>query len=243
MMRTSGAAVVWVEPHRLQAGSQVRRPGGLPDPDTLAQALSGLPGGPSHWIVDDLCAPAVLLRDVLGLPKGVEARDAFFQWRYAQSLGLEGPQSVQALAVDSDWLLAGLPRELLDGWLQVATKLNRPVQSMVPRWLWLYNRLAPSQTGPGLLLSLDSSPDGNHTGSLVAWGSRLSLLRQWGDPAPLGIWITERILPTLAYLQREGTLPQGLWVWCGSTPDPATWSEVPVPIHVMPPDVPATEAL
>ncbi|WP_005037309.1 hypothetical protein [Holophaga foetida] len=237
MIRSSGGPVVWVEPSRLQAGGQTKAPGGVPTEDHLAQVLAPLPAGPTRWIVDDLWAPSLFLQDVVELPKGTEAREAFFQWRYTQGLGLEGPQAVQALAIGSAWLLVGIPQSLVEPWTQVAAKLARPIFAMVPRWLWLYNRLAPSQETPGMLLSLAPAESGTFTGSLVAWGGTLSLIRQWHEPADANTWMQERVLPTLAYLQREGSMPHGLWIWGSST-----WPSGPVPHHILPPEIPAQEA-
>lgn len=237
MIKPSGDPVVWMEPRRLHAGGHAKAPGGLPSPDDLAQLLATLPTGPTRWIVDDLWAPALFLQDVVELPKATEAREAFFQWRYTQGLGLETPQAVQALAIGSAWLLVGISQELVEPWSQVATKLGRPILAMVPRWVWLYNRLAPSQEAPGMLLSLAPGEDGTFTGSLVAWGGTLSLIRQWHDPADADTWMQERILPTVAYLQREGTTPQGLWIWGSSI-----WPSGPVPHHILPPEIPTEEA-
>lgn len=237
MIKPSGSPVVWMEPQRLQAGNQVKNPGGIPSPDDLAQVLAALPAGPTRWIIDDSFSPALFLQDVVELPKGTEAREAFFQWRYTQGLGLEGPQSVQSLPIGSAWLLVGIPQALVEPWTQVAVKLSRPILAMVPRWLWLYNRLAPSMEAPGMLLSLAPAGDKTFTGSLVAWGSNLNLIRQWHEAADADTWMQERVLPTLAYLQREGTTPQGLWVWGSST-----WPSGSLPIHILPPEIPAQEA-
>lgn len=242
MIGSSGNPVVWVEPHRLKAGGQNRTTEGFPSPDDLAQALASLPTGPTHWIVDDLWAPTLFSQDVVELPKGTEAREAFFQWRYAQGLGLEAPQAVQALPIGNAWLLVGIPKALLEPWTQVATRLGRPIQAMVPRWLWLYNRLAPSQEAPGILLSLAASEEGRFTGSLVAWGSTLNLIRQWQESADVETWMRERILPTIAYLQREGTNPQGIWIW-GGPMGSGHWPAGPVAFHLLPPEIPAQEVI
>ncbi|MBI4911461.1 MAG: hypothetical protein HY823_01885 [Acidobacteria bacterium] len=233
------AGVLWLEPNRLRAGNQHRVLEGLPTEDQLAQALSSLPQGPSLWILDDLWAPAALLRDIVEIPSGPEAQDAFFRWRFAQATALEGEHAVQALQVDAGvWLLAGLPQDLRDAWLALALRLGRPIHGLVPRWVWLYNRLAPSREAPGILLSLCPAGGGRFTGTLAAWGRSLTLLRQWREPAEVEIWHAERLLPTVAFLQREGRGPQDLWIWGASK-----WPESALPSHLIQPEIPSTEAL
>jgi len=238
-LRPSQASMVWLEPHRVHAGDQVRHLGTLPDEDQLAQVLSGLPQGPSKWIVDDLWTPALLLKDILELPGGTEARDAFFRWRYSQHLALEEPQSVQALEIEeASWLLVGMPQALRESWLQVALRLGRPIHALLPRWLWIYNRLAPNLQGPGMLLSLSEDEDGCFTGTLVVWGRTLTLLRQWHEPASREAWMEERVLPTAAFLQRESRSPQELLVW-----GTGSWPQGVLPARVLPFEIPAQEAL
>ena len=188
--------------------------------------------------MDDRWAPALLLKDFVELPAGTEARDAFFRWRYMQHLVLEVPQSVQALEVEeASWLLVGLPEALRESWLQLAQHMGRPIHTLVPRWLWLYNRLAPSLQGPGMLLSLAPAADGGCVGTLAAWGRTLTLLRQWSEPASPAAWMEERVLPTASFLQREDQTPQALYVW--GAPD---WPENPFETRVLPFEVPAQEA-
>ncbi|BDU76674.1 hypothetical protein [Mesoterricola sediminis] len=236
---TKQASMVWLEPHRVHAGGHARALRGDLTPDVLAMALEGLPAGPTHWVVDDAWIPSILLRDIVEVPAGAEARDAFFKWRFAQTLALEAPQSVQALDLgEQAWLLAGVAEATRESWIQTSMTLGRPMRRLVPRWLWLYNRLAPTREVPGMLLSLCPDGNGGYTGSLAAWGRNLALLRQWADPAPPEVWIQERVLPSAAYLQRESRPPQELVVWGA----PA-WPEGPVPARILPPDIPAQEAL
>ena len=237
-LKPKQASVVWLEPHRMHAGGKIRALQGAPDEALLAQVLADLPPGPSRWVVDDLWVPALLMRDIVEVPTGAEAREAFFRWRYTQSLGSEGPQFVQALALDEHaWLLAGMSQLLRDHWLQAATASGHPVRSLLPRWLWLYNRLAPTRQAPGLLLSLCPTGDGQYSGTLAAWGKELILLRQWAEPAPPEAWNQERILPTIAYLQRDARTPQELQVWGA-----AQWPEsLPLPVRILPPGIPAQE--
>jgi hypothetical protein len=235
----SQASMVWLEPHRVHAGSQTKNLGAFPDEDQLAQALSNLPQGPSLWVVDDLWTPALLLKDILELPGGNEPRDAFFRWRYAQHLALAEPQSVQALAIeDTAWLLVGMPLALRESWLQLAQRLGRPIHALLPRWLWLYNRLAPSLQAPGMLLSLCEDEDGYFTGTLAVWGRSLTLLRQWEEPASREAWMEERVVPTTAFLQRESRSPQELLIWGAGS-----WPEGPLPSRVLPFEIPVQEAL
>jgi hypothetical protein len=190
-------------------------------------------------VVDDGWIPTLLLRDIVELPQGAEAREAFFRWRYSQDLLLEGPQFVQPLAMeDNAWLLAGLPQERRDGWIQTAAAAGRPLRSLVPRWLWLYNRLAPTRELPGLLLSLLPQGGGTFTGTLAAWGRNLSLLRQWTDPATPEVWNQERVLPTIAYLQRDTRPPHEMHVWGASH-----WPPCGIPVQMLPPGIPAEESL
>lgn len=233
------ASVLWLEPGRIRAGNSQRPTDGLPDEDRLAQVLNALPQGPTSWVLDDLWAPSVLLRDIAEVPSGQEAQEAFFRWRFNQALALDAPHTVQALPVDPGvWLLAGLPQELRDAWLSLALRLGRPIHRLVPRWLWLYNRLAPSRQLPGILLSLCPAGKGRFTGTLAGWGRTLTLLRQWSEPLDLDAWHAERLLPTLAFLQREGRSPQELWVW--GVP---SWPDGTLPPQVIQPEIPDQEAL
>lgn len=233
------ASVLWLEPHRIRGGSHQRPLDGLPDEDQLAQALSALPQGPTFWILDDLFAPSALLRDIVEVPSGAEAQEAFFRWRFNQALAVEGTFAVQSLQLDPGvWLLAGLPSETRDAWLALALRLGRPIHGLIPRWLWLYNRLAPSREKPGLLLSLCPAGNGRFTGTLAAWGRTLTLLRQWTEPMDPEEWQNERVLPTTAFLQREGRNPQELWIW-----GTARWPEASLPAQMIQPDLPETEAI
>jgi hypothetical protein len=176
---------------------------------------------------------------VVELPAGVEARESYFRWRFSQGLALDDAQSVQALSLgEGAWLLAGLPLARREAWIQMSLRLGRPIHALVPRWLWLYNRLAPFQETPGALISLSTDHEGLYTGTLAAWGRSLVLLRQWADPAPMDVWMTERVLPSVAFLQREGRPPQHLWVWGTSS-----WPEGPMATHLLQPEIPAQETL
>ena len=233
------ASLVWLEPHRVHAGGQTRAFSGPITEDSLILALETLPPGPTAWVVDDAWIPSLLLRDIVEVPAGSEAREAFFKWRFTQSLALEGPQVVQALALgENAWLLAGIKEETRESWLQASLTLGRPIRSLVPRWLWLYNRLAASREVPGMLLSLCPSGPEEYTGTLACWGRNLSLLRQWTEPATPEIWLQERILPSAAYLQRDARSPQELLVW-GAT----AWPECSIPVRILQPEIPAQEAL
>ena len=212
--RTQSASLLWLESHRILAEEHRRPLSGLPTDDQLAQALTALPDGPSRWVVDDLWAPSILLRDVVELPAGSEARDAFFRWRFQQALRSESPQAVSSLALEGGlWLASGLDEALRERWVALALRLNRPLLNLQPRWLWLYNLLAPAQELPGMLLSLSPTGDGSYTGTLAAWGRSLCLLRQWNEPLPPEGWIEERLAPSVAFLQREAHGPQAAYLW------------------------------
>jgi hypothetical protein len=231
--------MVWLEPHRVYAGGQFHPLAGVPAADDLARILATLPFGPTSWVVDDGWIPTLLLRDIVEIPQGAEARESFFRWRYSQDLLLEGPQFVQPLALeDHAWLLAGMPQPQRDAWVQTASAAGRSMRSLVPRWLWLYNRLAPAQEVPGMLLSLLPQGGGTFTGTLAAWGRSLTLLRQWTDPAPAEVWNQERVLPTIAYLQREARAPHALHVWGASH-----WPPCGLPAHILPSGIPTEESL
>lgn len=233
------APAVWLEPHRIHVEGSQKPLNGIPSGDQLAQALLTLPQGPTAWIVDDLYAPSLILRDIVELPSGDEARDAFFRWRFNQHLALDTPHAVQGFSLgDGAWLLAGIPEALRDQWMQEATQVGRPIHSLIPRWLWLYNRLAPSQEAPGLLLSLCPHPGGTFTGTLVAWGRTLTLLRQWSEPATPDVWNAERVAPSAAFLQRESRAPHELSIWGASY-----WPTGSVPHKVLPMELPTLEAL
>lgn len=207
-------SLLWMENHRLVAGAHRRPLHGRPTEDQLAQALTALPEGATSWVVDDLWAPALLARDIAELPPGGEAKEAFFRWRFQQAFGTETPWAVQAVRLeDGPWLLSGLPEPAREAWTALAAKLNRPVVSLQPRWLWLFNRLAPALDMPGMLLSLSPLGDGRYTGTLAAWGRGLCLLRQWEEPMTAAGWNEERISPSAAFLQRESRSPQMIHIW------------------------------
>jgi len=236
--RLKHASMVWLEPDRVHAGGQLHPLAGLLAGDDLARVLSSLPPGPAHWVVDDALIPSLLLRDIVEVPQGGEAREAFFRWRYTQDLVLEGPQYVQALALgENAWLLAGMNQQLREDWIQLAASLGRPIRQLLPRWLWIYNRLAPSRDLPGMLLSLSPRGAGTFSGTLAAWGRTLTLLRQWSEPASLEAWNQERVLPTVAYLQRDTRSPQDLHVWGADH-----WPECGMAVRVIKPEIPAQEA-
>jgi len=146
---------------------------------------------------------------------------------------------VQALALEENaWLLTGMSQQLRDDWVRLATAAGRPMRRLVPRWLWLYNRLAATREVPGMLLSLSLQADGAYTGTLAAWGRNLILLRQWSEPASAADWCQERVLPTIAYLQRDARSPHELHVW-GAT----HWPDCGVPAMMLQPEIPAQESL
>ncbi len=233
------ARVMWLEPHRLVVNGQTRPSSGLPTEEALAQALTALPLGPTKWIIDDLWAPSAILRDIVEAPGSGEAREQFFRWKYVQALALEGAQSVQTLPMgEAAWLAVGIPAEIRDAWIALATKLNRPIHALIPRWLWLYNRLAPTQELPGMLLSLCPHPEGGFTGTLAAWSRHLNLLRQWSDPASEEVWMEERVMPTASYLTREGRGPKDLWVWGAPS-----WPASELHTRTVQPAIPTQEAL
>lgn len=231
--------VLWMEPHRLAANGQARPIQGLPTEDQLAQTLTAMPLGPTKWIIDDLWAPAIILRDIVEAPGGGEAREAFFRWKYTQALALEGSHAVQTLPLgEAAWVATGIAAELRENWIALAARLTRPIHALVPRWLWLYNRLAPSQELPGMLLSLCPHPEGGFTGTLAAWSRHLTLLRQWADPASEDVWMEERVHPTASYLSREGRGPRDLWVWGAPS-----WTSGEHTVRMVPPALPTQEAL
>jgi hypothetical protein len=233
------ASLVWLEPHRLHAGGKVRALAGPITPEVLVMSLEDLPAGPTHWVVDDAWIPTLLLRDIVEIPAGTEAREAFFKWRFAQSLALDAPQSVQALSLgENAWLLAGIADATREAWIQASLTLGRPIRSLVPRWLWLYNRLAATREMPGMLLSLCPAGGDTFTGTLACWGRNLSLLRQWSEPATAETWMQERVLPSSAYLQRDSRSPQEILVWGA-----AAWPESTIPTRILQPEIPAQEAL
>lgn len=208
------ASLLWLEAHRIAAGPFRAPLKGLPAEGQLAPALAALPQGPTRWVVDDLWTPSLLLRDLTELPRGAEAQEAFFRWRFSQALALDQPHFVQALEVEpGTWLASGMPEDLRESLLQLGLRLDRPLHAITPRWLHLYNLLAPSLDLPGLLLSLSPAEPGRYAGTLVAWGRTLCLLRQWSEPLDAEGWMEERIAPSAAFLQRESRTPQHLFVW------------------------------
>lgn len=223
------ASLLWLEAHRVVAGSFNHVIQGPPGDEVLLQALAALPPGPSRWVVDDLWCPSVLIRDIPELPKGAEAQEAFFRWRFAQILSLEEPHFVQALEVEADlWLTAGIRQDFRDELLQLALRTDRVIHALTPRWLHIYNQLAPSLTMPGMLLSLSPVEPGQYAGTLVAWGRTLCLLRQWTEPLSPEGWLEERIAPSAAFLQRESRKPQQLFIWGA-----AAWPQADLPVRFL----------
>ena len=230
-------SLLWVEAHRIQAGSHQRSIAGRPTEDQLAQALSALPLGPTRWVVDDLWTPSLLLRDLTELPRGSEAQEAFFRWRFSQTLALEAPHAVESLLIEPGaWLAVGIQEDLLESWIQLSLRLDRGMRNLIPRWLHLYNQLSPNLDLPGMLLSLSPVGNGAYAGTLVAWGRTLCLLRQWTEPLPPEGWNEERIAPSAAFLQREARTPQHLLVWGA----PA-WPEAGLPVRCLDDRVPTGE--
>ena len=223
------ASLLWLESHQVIAGSHRRALGGLPSDDQLAQALTALPQGPTRWVVDDLWTPSILLRDLTEIPRGTEAQEAFFRWRFTQSLALETPHFVQAIEVEPGaWLAAGISEPFREGLLQLGQRLDRTILALTPRWLHLYNLLAPSLNLPGMLLSLSPMDSGRFAGTLVAWGRTLCLVRQWSEPLDPDGWAEERIAPSAAFLQRESRSPQHLFIWGASN-----WPAGDLPIRIL----------
>ena len=231
--------VVWIEPNRLVAGGKVVVTGDIATEDQLAIALNSLPAGPTKWILDDLIAPSIIVKDIIEVPNGAEAKEAFFRWKYCQVLSLEGVHAVQGISLgEHGWLLSGMPLAIQESWLALATRLGRPAHAVIPRWLWLYNRAAPTREKPGMLLSLCQTNPGNYTGSIATWGRLLTLVRQWPDEAPVGAWITDRIEPTVAFLQRDGKTPMEILVW-----GPEDWPDGSLPHQVFQSIIPSQEAI
>ncbi len=228
-MQAPETSLLWLEAHRLAAGTHRRPLAGLPTEDQLAQALAALPLGPTRWVIDDLWAPSVLLRDQAELPRGAEAQEAFFRWRFSQSLALEEPHFVQAIEVEpGTWLASGIREDLRDSLLQLGLRLDRNLHAITPRWLHLYNLLAPTLDLPGMLLSLSPAGGNRYAGSLVAWGRTLCLLRQWSEPLDPQGWNEERIAPSAAFLQRESRTPQALHVWGAPS-----WPDADIPTRIL----------
>jgi hypothetical protein len=227
LFNTPEPSLLWLESHRICAGAQRRAISGFPTEDQLAQALTVLPQGPTRWVVDDLWSPSTLLRDLAELPHGAEASEAFFQWRFNQAMALDEPHFVQAIEVEPGlWLAAGMREETRNNLLQLGTRLDRTIYSLTPRWLHLFNLLAPSQDLPGMLLSLSPAGDGRYSGTLAAWGRTLCLIRHWPEPLDIPGWVEERIVPSAAFLHRESRTPKHLFVWGA-----AEWPDLGLPVH------------
>jgi hypothetical protein len=223
------ASLLWLEAHRVAAGPYRHAIQGLPDEAQLAPALVALPAGPTRWVVDDLWTPSLLLRDLTELPRGAEAQEAFFRWRFTQALALETPHFVQALEVEpATWLASGIREDFRDSLLQLGTRLERNLHALTPRWLHLYNLLAPTLAMPGMLLSLSPVGPDRYAGTLVAWGRTLCLLRQWSEPLSPEAWQEERLATSAAFLQRESRTPQQLLVYGART-----WPKGEIPVRLL----------
>jgi len=228
-LQAPAASLIWLEAHRIQAGTHRRPLSGPPTEDQLAQALAALPLGPTRWVLDDLWTPSILMRDLTELPQGAEAQEAFFRWRFNQTLALEEPHFVQALEIEpGTWLASGIRETFRESLLQLGLRLDRNLHALTPRWLHLYNLLAPSLDLPGMLLSLSPAGQGRYAGTLVAWGRTLCLLRQWSEPLDPQDWNEERIAPSAAFLQRESRTPQSLAIWGAPT-----WPETGLPVRIL----------
>jgi len=229
ILATPDASLLWLEAHRIMAGTHQKALQALPTEDQLTQALAALPPGPTHWVVEDLWTPSVLLRDLTELPRGAEAQEAFFRWRFTQALALDTPHFVQSMEVEPGvWLACGIREEMRNSALQLGLRLDRTIHSLTPRWLHLYNLLAPHLTLPGILLSLSPTGSERSAGTLVSWGRTLCLLRQWQEPLDPEGWIEERIAPSAAFLQRESRTPQQLIIWGASR-----WPESSLPVRYL----------
>jgi len=231
--------VVWIETNRLAAGGKIRITDRLATEDQLSLALSSLPTGPTKWILDDIIAPSIIVKDIAEVPRGAEAREAFFKWKYGQTLAVEGIYTVHGLSLgDQGWLLSGMPLDLQETWINLAARLGRPLHAMIPRWLWLYNRAASTREKPGMLLSLCKTEGEKYTGSIATWGKTLSLIRQWPDAVNVRTWASDRINPTIAFLQRDGRAPMEMLVW-----GPEEWPNGPIPHKVFQSLIPGQEAI
>jgi len=214
LLAPPATTLLWLEAHRVLAGPYQAPLQDLPDEAQLLPALAALPAGPTKWVVEDLWVPSLLLRDLTELPRGAEAQEAFLRWRFTQALALETPHFVQALEVEpGTWLASGIPEDFRESLLQLGFRTERPLHNLIPRWLHLYNLLAPTLALPGMLLSLTPAEGGRYAGTLVAWGRTLCLLRQWSEPLAPAAWLEERIEPSAAFLQRESRTPQQLIIW------------------------------
>lgn len=232
-------STVWIEPSRVVAGGRSIATNGFPTETQLGQVLMSLPTGPTKWILDDLIAPSMVVKDIIEVPKGSEAKESFFKWKFAQALAVEGNYVVQGLSLgDQGWLLVGMPRDLQEAWVNLAAKMGRPVHVMIPRWLWLYNRAAATREKPGMLVSLLQTEGNLFTGSVATWGKTLSLLRQWPDATDIRTWLSDRIEPTMAFLGRDGRSPMELLVWGLND-----WPNGNIPHMVFQSDIPAREAI
>ncbi|HEX4845251.1 MAG TPA: hypothetical protein VFV26_03470 [Geothrix sp.] len=228
-LQAPATSLLWLEAHRVQTATHRRALSAPPTEDQLAQALTSLPLGPTQWVLDDLWTPSVLLRDLTELPKGAEAQEAFFRWRFNQTLALAEPHFVQSLDIEpGTWLACGIREDFRESLLQLGLRLDRTLHGLTPRWLHLYNLLAPTLNLPGMLLSLSPAGEGRYAGSLVAWGRTLCLLRQWSEPLDPQGWNEERIAPSAAFLQRESRTPQSLAIWGAPL-----WPETGLPVRIL----------
>lgn len=238
-MKQKYISIVWIESGSARVGGNWHNISETDATQQLARAISMLPFKKTRWIVDDTLVPSLLLRELVDVPKSAEMRDAFFSWRYSQSLGLDDSQFVQALNLEKDtWLLSGIQQQKLDIWSQSAMIAGHSINQLVPRWVWLYNRLAPTREFSGILLSLGTLGNGTFNGTLIAWKDSIVLLRQWTDYVSIEEWNRDRVCPTIAYLQREGYSPQELHVW-GSD----YWPDCGISTKIIQPEIPVREIM
>ena len=237
-LRSKRASVVWVDSNYICADGSCHSFFEANMMQQLVQVMVALPIKRTSWIIDDAWAPSLLLREIIEVPSDTSVRESFFRWRYTQDLALDIPMVVQSLDLGSNiWLLSGIQQGHLDTWNQLAKTSGCSICRLMPRWAWLYNYLAPTLEVPGLLLSLAAVGNEMFTGTLVAWKDSLVLLRQWTDSAPIEVWNNERILPSIAYLQREGCLPQKLYIWGSSH-----WPDCGISIQIIRIEIPTWEA-
>lgn len=179
---------------------------------TFYEAMENHPDGPCVLVVDDTLAESFLVP--ASEVQSAEITPDYLSWKYSQILGQESSAYVHGTRQkDQSLILTGLAVATYQQWSETSLSLKHSIQSIQPRWSFLYDQIKEGSNEKGLLLSLNTIGANNYQGTLVAWNEDIHLLRQWSAPLTLAQWSTERITPTLGYLAKINQSPEKIYVY------------------------------
>ena len=230
------ASMVWLEPRRVHAGGQFH-PFPAPRPRTSwPGSWQGLPPGPTRWVVDDAWVPTLLLRDIVELPAGAEAREAFFKLALhpgpapGRAPVRPGPRPGRERLAPGGHA-PGPPGELGPG-----RRRRGPAHAPPRAPLALALQPAGAHPGGARACCCPCAPpgDGAYTGTLAAWG------REPPPAAPV-----DRARPPPRPGTRSGCCPPSPTSsgtparprnsWCGAPPH---WPDCGMPVRILQPGDP-----